>query len=543
MKIALCQINVIVGSFQYNKKKILSFYQKAVESGAELVVFPELTVTGYLPQDLLWEPGFVPMNQVILKQLAEVSTVPMIVGGVRQAGFKIYNSAFLCQEGQITETYDKILLPTYDVFDEDRYFTSGSTPGLWTITIGSKKVRIGIQICEDLWDEGYSTKVSESLAMNGAEMIINLSASPHHEGRLSQRLKLIKSKTTITGLPFYYCNLIGGQDELIFDGESIVVDGEGRLMAIGKPFEEDLIIIDTESDQRVEKPDFLREEKIYKALCLGVSDYFHKTGHYDAVLGLSGGIDSALVACIAADALGNEYVHGISMPSEFSSDHSQQDAKTLAENLDIDFHSIPIENINSLYLETLSSIFENTDSGIAEENIQARIRGNLLMALANKFGWMALSTGNKTEIALGYCTLYGDMSGGLSVISDLSKTDVYALARWVNKNAGYDRIPESSLTKPPSAELKPDQVDPFDYEKVSPLVDALVEDHTGIDALVTEENDYTLVNDLYQRIRLSEYKRRQAAPGLRVSEKAFGTGRRIPIVNHFLSNKKVKDDA
>ncbi len=538
MKIALCQINVIVGGFQHNKDKILSFYQKALDHGADLVVFPELTITGYLPQDLLWETGFIEKSQTILNEIAEASSIPLIVGGVRQDGIKLFNSAFLCRDGFLEKTYDKMLLPTYDVFDEDRYFTPGSTPGIWAIQTHSETITIGVEICEDLWDDDYPTKVSQLLANNGAEIIINLSASPYHEGRLTQRLNLIRQKTSATGLPFYYCNLIGGQDELIFDGESLAIDGSGEIISIGKPFEEDLILIDTTSDQRTQKPDLCREEKIYRALCLGVSDYFHKTGHRDAVLGLSGGIDSALVACIATDALGADHVHGVSMPSKYSSDHSKDDAKQLAENLGIDYRSLSIEELNVLYQKTLSPIFSGTEPGIAEENIQARIRGNLLMALANKFGWMALSTGNKTELALGYCTLYGDMSGGLSVITDLSKSDVYALARWVNDKAGFDRIPDSSITKAPSAELKPDQIDPFDYEKVSPLVDAIVEDHKGINALAEEESDVDLINDLYKRIRLSEYKRRQAAPGLRVSAKAFGTGRRIPIVNHYSGNKK-----
>jgi len=537
MKIALCQINVIVGDFQYNSDKILSYYDHAVAKGAELVVFPELTVTGYLPQDLLWEPGFILQNQVTLEKIASKSTIPMIIGAVRQDGNKLYNCAFLCMDGKIKETYDKMLLPTYDVFDEDRYFTSGTKPALWEIRTGSEPIKIGVQICEDLWDEDYPTKVSQLLANGGAELIINLSASPYHEGRLTQRLNLIRNKTAATGLPFLYCNLIGGQDELIFDGESIAVDGAGDVLAIGKPFEEDLILIDTQSENRITPPRFCREEKIYRALCLGVSDYFYKTGHKEAILGLSGGIDSALVACLATDALGAENVHSVSMPSKFSSDHSKNDAKLLANNLNIDYRTIQIDELVTLYEKSLFPVFSNTSPGIAEENIQARVRGNLLMAIANKKNWMTLSTGNKTELALGYCTLYGDMSGGLSVISDLSKTDVYAISRWVNKKAGYDRIPESSISKTPSAELRANQVDPFDYDKVSPLVDALIEDRKGIDSLVNEETDYDLVYDLYQRIRLNEYKRRQAAPGLRVSGKAFGAGRRVPIVNHFKGNK------
>jgi NAD+ synthase (glutamine-hydrolysing) len=280
-----------------------------------------------------------------------------------------------------------------------------------------------------------------------------------------------------------------------------------------------------------------REEMMYNALCLGVQDYFRKTGHADAVIGLSGGIDSALVACIAADALGAEHVHGISLPSKFSSNHSLEDACTLSENLGIHYQTITIEDTVTVYETVLEPLFEGKERNAAEENVQARIRGNILMALSNKFGWLVLSTGNKTELALGYCTLYGDMSGGLCVISDISKTDVYALSRWINQSGGCDRIPESCLTKPPSAELAPDQVDPFDYEVVSPLVDAIIEKRESPKHLVKNGADKTIVNDLYHRIRINEYKRRQAAPGLRVSSKAFGTGRRIPIVNHFNGKK------
>lgn len=545
MKIALCQINTTVGDFENNQKKIFDYYEKAIKQGAELVVFPELTTIGYPPQDLLWEPGFITRNWSVLEAVANTSTIPIILGGVRRDGNKIYNSAVLCSNGHIEHVYDKILLPTYDVFDEDRYFTHGKEPGIWPVKIGSETKKVGIQICEDLWDKDYDVNVSQLLADGGAEMVINISASPYHEGRLEERLTLLREKNAVTNLPFYYCNLVGGQDELIFDGESIAMNADGQIVALGKAFEENILIVDTSSVETKNIPKKCREEKMYRALCLGVSDYFLKSGHSDAVLGLSGGIDSALVACIATDALGADHVYGVSMPSKYSSNHSTNDAYTLAKHLGIDYHTIPIEDIVTTFDETLHKLFTGTESGIAEENIQARSRGNLLMALSNKFGWMVLSTGNKTELALGYCTLYGDMSGGLSVISDLSKTDVYAISQWVNKSAGYDRIPENSINKPPSAELKPGQVDPFDYEIVSPIVDALVEDHTGIDQLISDGADPDLVYDLYQRIRINEYKRRQAAPGLRVSGKAFGTGRRIPMVNHYTGNKtlsEVKDE-
>lgn len=534
MRLALCQINTTVGSFEFNKKLILQEYCKAIEQNADLVVFPELAITGYPPQDLLLENGFVDDNLNTLNEIAAKSTVPMIVGYIRSEGNKLFNSAALCIDGQVSQTYDKILLPTYDVFDEDRYFEQGKTPGIWKVKLQEKEVNLGIQICEDLWDEDYDTKVSLLQKENGADLIVNISASPYHEGRIIERQALIKNQIDKINIPFLYCNLVGGQDELIFDGESLAYNERGEQIAQGKVFEEDLIIIDLEAKSKNNFAIKKSEEKLYNALCLGVKDYFRKTGHKQALIGLSGGIDSALVACIAADALGTENVHGISLPSSFSSEHSKSDAQKLAENLNIEYDTIPIQDIVQSFESSLHNLFEGTERNVAEENIQARSRGNILMAIANKFGWMVLSTGNKTEIALGYCTLYGDMSGGLSVISDLSKSDVYRLANWVNKEAGYDRIPNSTIEKEPSAELAENQVDPFDYEVVSPLVDAIIEDRKSPKQLIAEGADKELVLHLYRLIRINEFKRRQAAPGLRVSQKAFGLGRRIPIVNHYI---------
>ena len=302
MKIALCQINTTVGGFENNQKKIVDYYKKAIKQGAELVVFPELTTTGYPPQDLLWEPGFITRNWSVLEAVSKASTIPLILGAVRRDGNKIYNSAVLCSQGRIEQVYDKMLLPTYDIFDEDRYFTHGKEPGIWSVRIGSETRKIGIQICEDLWDIDYDVNVSQLLADGCAEMVINISASPYHEGRLKERLALLREKNAETNLPFYYCNLVGGQDELIFDGESIAMNADGKIVALGKAFEENLLIVDTSSAETKNIPKTYREEKMYRALCLGVSDYFHKTGHTDAVVGLSGGIDSTLVACIAADA-------------------------------------------------------------------------------------------------------------------------------------------------------------------------------------------------------------------------------------------------
>ncbi len=538
MKIALCQINTTVGAFNFNRDKILNYYFKAIKLNADIVAFPELTITGYPPQDLLLENGFVDDNMIILEEIAKESTIPIIIGFVRQENGRLFNSAALCQNGKIVDTYDKILLPTYDVFDEDRYFENGKKPGIWNIEIESKKVKVGIQICEDLWDKEYYTKVSKLQKEEGAEIIINISASPYNEGRITARQELIKEKVRDIKIPFLYCNLIGAQDELIFDGESLAYNANCKQIAQGKIFKEDLIIVDVEEKYKKEYPVLQSDEKLYNALCLGVRDYFRKTGHSEALIGLSGGIDSALVACIAADALGAGNVHGVSMPSHFSSGHSKDDAKQLAVNLKINFDTIAIQDVVNSYEILLKPQFKGTKRNVAEENIQARTRGNILMALSNKFGWMVLSTGNKTEIALGYCTLYGDMSGGLSVISDLSKIDVYRISRWINEVAGYDRIPQSTLDKEPSAELAEDQVDPFDYDIVSPIVDAIIEERKSPKELVEAGADKELVMKLYRLIRINEFKRRQAAPGLRVSPKAFGVGRRVPIVNHYQGKVK-----
>ena len=533
MKISLCQINPTVGAIDRNVDLIMKWYQKAVAAGAELTVFPELVLVGYPPQDLLLRRRFINKAEMALKSIAEKTTVPMIIGNPLRENGELYNCAFVCSNGEITGHYKKRLLPTYDVFDEDRYFTSGESMEVIEVRFGDSLVKIGMQICEDLWDEDYACNLAKSLKEKGAECIVNISASPYRVGRLADRSKLIVSKVTETALPFFYCNIVGAQDELIFDGQSLAYDGKGNLIGQGSAFEEDIVLVDLENPVPIQLKISEREQKIYNALVLGVRDYFRKTGYKKAVLGLSGGIDSSLTGCIAVDALGPNNVHGVSMPSRYSSDHSRDDAKTLAKNLGIDYRTISIESIIGEFDESLEESFNGSETGVAEENIQARVRGSLLMALSNKFNWLVLSTGNKTELAMGYCTLYGDMNGGLAVISDLSKTDVYALSRWVNEEAGSERIPVNSIEKPPSAELRPDQVDPFDYDVVSPIVSALIEDEKSPTELMAEGADQELVKDISRRIRINEYKRRQAAPGLRVTSKAFGIGRRVPIVNQF----------
>ena len=533
MKIALCQINPTVGAINQNKKNILDSYNRALDSKADIVVFPELALIGYPPQDLLLRDRFIKNANNALEEIAQKSSVPIILGNTLVEDNKLYNCAFICENGEIVSHYKKRLLPTYDVFDEDRYFSAGNEHCIVEVPIEGKNTKIGLQICEDLWDKNYSCDLAKELKELGAEIIINISASPYSVDKLLDRCELIKVKARKNNLPYIYCNLVGAQDELIFDGQSLAYNGNGELIAQGKAFEEEIIMVDLDSNKPVDLNIIEREEKIYNALVLGVKDYFKKTNHTEAVVGLSGGIDSSLTACIAVDALGKDNVYGVSMPSKFSSEHSKDDAKQLSENLDINYRTISIESIVTSFEQSLKASYNGSEIGVAEENIQARARGSIIMALSNKFNWLVLSTGNKTELAMGYCTLYGDMNGGLAVISDLSKTDVYALSNWVNKNAGFERIPLSSIEKPPSAELRPDQVDPFDYNVVSPLVSSLIDYEKSPSELIEEGADPELVKDISNRIRINEYKRRQAAPGLRVTSKAFGMGRRVPIINQY----------
>ena len=533
MKIALCQINPTVGAINQNKKIILETYNRAIDLEADVIVFPELAIIGYPPQDLLLRDRFIINAQNALNEIAQKSTIPVILGNTLIEHNKLYNCAFICENGEIVSHYKKRLLPTYDVFDEDRYFSAGNKHCIVELAIDGKNTKIGLQICEDLWDKNYSCDLAKELKESGAEIIINISASPYRVDKLLDRCELIQTKAKDNSIPYIYCNLVGAQDELIFDGQSLAYNENGQLIAQGKSFEEEIVMVDLSLNKPMNLKVLQREEKIYNALVLGVKDYFKKTNHSEAVIGLSGGIDSSLTALIAVDALGKENVHGVSMPSKFSSQHSKDDAKLLSENLGVDYRTISIESIVSSFEQSLKASYNGSKPGVAEENIQARARGSIIMALSNKFNWLVLSTGNKTELAMGYCTLYGDMNGGLAVISDLSKTDVYALSKWVNKNAGFERIPLSSIVKPPSAELRPEQVDPFDYDVVSPLVSSLIDDEKSPSELIKEGADPELVKDISNRIRINEYKRRQAAPGLKVTSKAFGMGRRVPIINQY----------
>ena len=521
LNVAICQINPVLGSFENNLKKIATNYEEAVKKGADLVVFPEMSITGYPPQDLLSNNKFVDQNIHCLENLSKMVTVPCIFGFVDSVDGNKYNAAAVCQDGKIVYKYHKIHLPNYDVFDERRYFQSGDSVGVFDLKINNSNYKIALQICEDLWEDEYERKISDEIIKNNPDLIINISASPFTKDRKNDRIKLIQSKYKNANCPFIYCNLVGGQDELIFDGFSMVFNSELELINMGNGFQEQILLTDLNTKVSIEN--ISSNEQLFKALSLGIKDYFIKTGHKKAVIGLSGGIDSALVACLAVDALGSDNVYLVSMPSRFSSDHSKSDAKKLASNLNTNFDTIDIDGLFGKYLDTLDKKFEGTENNVAEENIQSRIRGNILMAISNKFGCLVLSTGNKTELALGYCTLYGDMSGGLSAIGDLNKTEVYELSKWINQNK--ELIPKNIISKEPSAELAPNQVDPFDYELISPIVDKIVFGDSN-------ELDQQFLS-LKKKININEHKRRQAAPVLRVSKKAFGIGRRIPIVNHF----------
>ncbi len=543
MKIALAQINTTVGDLAGNERKIHDAYRRAVALGAELVVYPELATTGYPPRDLLLRPRFIEENLAVRDRLAAAcGKTGMIVGYVgrneKRPGREVTNSVALLHEGRMTATRAKTLLPTYDVFDEDRYFE----PAPENAPFDFNNTTMGMTICEDVWNDEdywderrYRRNPAAELARAGAEILFNSSASPWHLGKNGARRSMLSQLAIKTRRPVIYCNLVGGNDELIFDGGSMVFDPQGRLVAEGRRFEEDLLVVDlSTAAAAIDLPEPPDEELVFRALTLGLRDYLEKCGFKSAVLGLSGGVDSAVTACLAVAALGAGRVQGISLPSQFSSPGSLDDARALARNLGIQYDVIPIQPPFLGVKEQLKGIFAGRPEDTAEENIQARLRGVILMALSNKFGSLLLTTGNKSEVAVGYCTLYGDMCGGLAVIADVPKTLVYRVARWINRER--EVIPEASLTKPPSAELRPNQTDqdslpPYD------VLDRILEDYvvrlktpTEIIAAGIPE---AAVRRVVRLIDLSEYKRRQAAPGLKVTTKAFGMGRRIPIAQRY----------
>ncbi len=542
MRIALAQINPTIGDFAGNEAKILEAARRGEAGKLDLVVFPELAIPGYPPRDLLLKKDFIAKNLAALQRLAAASgKTALMVGyaGENKAstGRPCTNEAALLQDGKITATRQKSLLPNYDVFDEDRYFQPG-TDNLPATVNGHS---CGLSVCEDIWNDEdfwphrlYGFNPIAELVSAGAEVILNISASPWNVGKEKLRHDMLASLARKSRRPVLLCNMAGGNDELVFDGTSMAFNAEGGLIARAKSFEEDFVVVDTSNSPVLKPPLAPEEENIYKALVLGLRDYLRKCGFKSAVLGLSGGIDSALVACLAVEALGAKNVRGVSLPSRYSSPGSLEDARLLAARLGIAYDVIPIEPPFASVRQQLEPVFRGLAEDTTEENIQARLRGVILMALSNKFGSLVLTTGNKSELAVGYCTLYGDMCGGLAVISDVPKTMVYRLARWINRDR--ELIPASSLTKPPSAELRPNQTDqdtlpPYD------ILDAILEQSVvearslpDIVALGFNEAD---VRRVVRLIEQNEYKRRQAAPGLKVTSKAFGVGRRIPIAQLY----------
>ena len=590
-RLALAQINNTVGDITGNTAKILDYLERAREAGADLVAFPELATTGYPPEDLLFKKSFLTDNVAAMEKIAAASHgIAAVVGYVNilslerqseEVGPQVTNAAALCYDGKLVDTYHKIFLPNYGVFDEQRYFQKGSECPVYRMC----GVSVGVNICEDIW---YPVGPTTVQCQTGAELIVNINASPFHAGKRAFREEMIAQRASEHGLTVAYVNTVGGQDELVFDGASIICDADGRLLARGPAFEESLLITDLEFPEEIveRKPrpvgartaalDAVGEpktltvsdsvagnkaqlaaqplasaiegaEEIYNALVLGTGDYLRKSGFTKALIGLSGGVDSALTAVVAVDALGKDNVVGITMPSRYSSEGSISDSKELAENLDLDLWEVPIEPAHRAFTDMLEGRFKGTVANVAEENVQARVRGNVLMTVSNKFGWIVLTTGNKSEMAMGYATLYGDMAGGFAVLKDVPKTAVYQLCRWRNgKGSAFgtanDVIPAAILDKPPSAELREDQLDADSlpaYEVLDPVVAAYVEDDLSYQEMVAQGFDPQVVRQVIAAVDRNEYKRRQAPPGVKITHRAFGKDRRLPIVNRYRQHDEV----
>ncbi|MFM1559756.1 MAG: NAD+ synthase [Roseibacillus sp.] len=543
MKIGLAQINGTVGDFPANAKRIVNAYREALDLGAELVVTPEMSLVGYPPRDLVFKSGFVPKCLQALDYLAsEIGEVPLLVGYVdcnesEAPGKPFRNAAALLENGKIVAKVFKTLLPTYDIFDERRYYE----PPEQCAPVDWQGRKLGITICEDIWTEDYLHRplykrdpVAE-LMEGGAEILINLSASPFHAGKAAIRRELLCKVGKDCGVPLVYCNYIGGNDQLVFDGSSVVVAADGRVLREMSAFREEVAVIDLESSETDPVQDAVEEEQFFEALVLGLRDYATKCGFRTACIGLSGGIDSALTAAVAVEALGGDNVHGLTMPSRYSSSGSVDDSIALAKALGMRCDIVPIKEPFETIKSAMAPLFGDLPEDVTEENMQARIRGVYLMSLSNKFNHLLLTTGNKSELAVGYCTIYGDMCGGLAVISDLPKTKVFAVARWLNRER--EVIPWNTIEKPPSAELRPDQKDEDTlppYEILDEILEHYVEKQLSSEEIIENHGfEEKIVRWVQRQVDLNEWKRHQAAPGIRVTSKAFGIGRRFPIVQRF----------
>ena len=558
MKITIAQINPIIGDLTGNTQKILEAANKAASEKTNLLLTPELSLCGYPPRDLLLKPDFLEAMGIALQELA-IDLPPdlgVLVGIVENnpkadisGGKSLYNSVALLHEGKVKQVFHKRLLPTYDVFDEHRYFE----PGLQTNYFTFNSVKIGVTICEDLWNDeeffgkrSYSINPIAELSKLDVNLIVNLSASPYTFGKQNFREAMLKHSAMRFDKPIIYVNQVGGNDDLIFDGRSFALNRSGEIISRACGFESDLRQIEFDKKQQDLNISSIADnyesddEEIWHALVLGVRDYVQKCGFSKVVLGLSGGIDSSIVAAIASAALGKENVLGVLMPSPYSSESSIKDAYDLATNLGIKTEKLPIENLMQSYDETFAQLFANTEFGLAEENIQSRIRGSLLMAISNKFGYLLLSTGNKSEMAVGYCTLYGDMNGGLAVIADVPKTRVYSICNWLNRSK--EVIPQNVLIKPPSAELKPGQVDQDslpDYEILDDILHRLINDYQSVEQIIKAGHNAEVVNRIIKMVARAEFKRRQSPPGIKITDRAFGTGWRMPIASNWLAIKNI----
>jgi len=570
MKIAIAQLNPTIGDLNGNAQQIVDEARKAVAQGARLMLTPELSISGYPPRDLLMQPQFVARMADTVNQLARnlpselavlVGTAERNVRSPEKGGKSLFNSIALLDNGTIQQVFHKRLLPTYDVFDDDRYFEPDDQSNTFVLD----GLRIGVTICEDLWNDeefwgqrAYAVNPLDDLAQQQTDLIVNLSGSPYSLGKQSVREAMLRHAALRYQLPILYVNQVGGNDDLIFDGSSVGFSRSGDIRCRASAFQPDLVIVDVDDQTHDIRPGAIAPQpqtgdaEIWSALVLGVQDYTRKCGFSKVVLGLSGGIDSSLVAAIATAALGAENVLGVLMPSPYSSDHSIKDAEALANNLGIRTETLPIGNLMKGYDTTFENLFAGTEFGVAEENIQSRIRGNLLMAIANKFGHLLLTTGNKSEMAVGYCTLYGDMNGGLGAIADVPKTRVYSICRWLNEQvvqptsdypfpiplaaSATDVIPPNVIEKPPSAELKPGQVDQDSlpsYDVLDDILNRLIHRHQPIQGIVSAGHDAAIVNTVVRLVTRAEFKRRQAPPGIKVTDRAFGTGWRMPIASRW----------